>query len=183
MKKDVNNVAYIDGANLHNGAKHLGWQFDYKRFRVWLREKYHVEQAYLFLGLMPKYKDLYTRLQEQGYTLVFKEVIFDGDGKAKGNCDADIVVLAMQDAYENRFDSAVLVSSDGDFAPLVKFLITRGKIETIVSPYETKKCSVLLKRTGVKIAYITDKKTILQAQKEKAPDADEPHKGLFRKDK
>ena len=62
-----------------------------------------VEQAYLFLGLIPKYKDLYLKLQEQGYTLVFKEVIFDGEGKAKGNCDADIVVYAMQNAYENKF--------------------------------------------------------------------------------
>lgn len=170
MKPTKNNVAYIDGANLHNGIKSLAWKFDYARFRVWLREKYGVEQAYLFLGLVPKYKDLYTSLQEQGYTLVFKEVIYDNDGKAKGNCDADIVVLAMQDAYENKFDGAVLVSSDGDYAPLVKFLIGRQKMITVVSPYGTsltaegtKKCSILLKRTGVKIAYIADQKTILHA--------------------
>src|SRR3989344_4482333 len=156
MKSNARNVAYIDGANLHNGVKQLTWQFDYGRFRVWLREKYHVEKAYLFLGMMPKYKDLYTRLQEQGYTLVFKEVIYDTDGKAKGNCDTDIVVLAMQNAYENRFDSSVLVSSDGDYTPLVKFLITRNKIDAVVSPYETKKCSVLFKRTGVRIAYMAD---------------------------
>ena len=85
MKKDINNVAYIDGANLHNGARQLGWDFDYGRFRIWLHDKYGVKQAYLFLGLVPKYKDLYTHLQELGYTLVFKEVIFDGEGKAKGN--------------------------------------------------------------------------------------------------
>jgi uncharacterized LabA/DUF88 family protein len=172
MKKEGNNVAYIDGANLYNGVKQLKWQFDYKRFRVWLREKYKVKQAYLFLGLVPKYKDLYKYLQETGYTLIFKEIIFDGDGKAKGNCDADIVVLAMQDAYEKRFNSSVLVSSDGDYAPLVKFLISKNKIEAVISPYETKKCSVLLKRTDVKIAYITDQKTILEAQKEKAPNVD-----------
>jgi|SRR3989344_7074374 len=163
--EELNNVAYIDGANLHNGIKQLDWKFDYARFRVWLREKYGVKQAYLFLGLVPKYKDLYTHLQEIGYTLVFKEVIFDDEGKAKGNCDADIVVLAMQDVYENRFGSSILVSSDGDYTPLVKFLIGKNKIETIISPYETKKCSVLLKRTGVKIAYITDQKTILETKK------------------
>jgi uncharacterized LabA/DUF88 family protein len=167
-----NNVAYIDGANLHNGTKQLDWKFDYNRFRIWLQEKYGVKQAYLFLGLMPKYKDLYKNLQEAGYTIVFKEVIFDGEGKAKGNCDADIVVQAMQDAYENRFDSSILVSSDGDYTPLVKFLMSKSKIDTVISPYQTKKCSILLKRTGVKIAYITDKKEILRSQKEKAPDVD-----------
>ena len=165
MKLVQRNAAYIDGANLHNGIKSLSWDFDYKRFRVWLREKYAVEQAYLFIGMMPKYAELYTRLQEQGYTLVFKDVIYDNNGKAKGNCDADLVVSAMQDAYENKFDNAVLVSSDGDYAPLVKFLIAKEKMLAVVSPYETQKCSVLLKRTGVKISYIADQKTILRVIK------------------
>ena len=165
MKPVQKNAAYIDGANLHNGIKSLSWDFDYKRFRVWLREKYAVEQAYLFIGMMPKYAELYTRLQEQGYTLVFKDVIYDNNGKAKGNCDADLVVSAMQDAYENKFDNAVLVSSDGDYAPLVKFLIAKEKMLAVVSPYETQKCSVLLKRTGVKISYIADQKTILRVIK------------------
>ncbi len=169
------NVAYIDGANLHNGIKSLNWEFDYARFRVWLTDKYDIEQAYLFLGMMPKYKELYKYLQESGYTIIFKEVIYDHNGKAKGNCDADIVVQAMRDAYENEFDKAVLVSSDGDYASLVKFLIEKGKIGTILSPYETKKCSILLKRTGVKIAYISDQKGVLQ--KEKAPNADETASG------
>ncbi len=179
QEKIMKNVAYIDGANLHNGVKQLGWTFDYKRFRVWLREKYEIEQAYLFLGLVPKYKDLYTYLQEIGYTLVFKEVIFDNEGKAKGNCDADIVVLAMRDAYENKFDNSILISSDGDYTPLVKFLIEKNKIQTVISPYETSKCSVLLKRTGVKISYITDQQTILEKQKEKAPSGDKTSQGSF----
>ncbi|MEK7604567.1 MAG: NYN domain-containing protein [Patescibacteria group bacterium] len=165
MKQIQNSVAYIDGANLHNGVKSLTWDFDYGRFRVWLRDKYKVKHAYLFIGMMPKYALLYTKLQKQGYTLVFKDVIYDDRGKAKGNCDADLVVAAMQDAYENVFDTAVLVSSDGDYAPLVKFLLAKGKMLTVVSPYETQKCSVLLKRTGVRIAYIKDQKNILQVIK------------------
>lgn len=173
MKSSKRNVAYIDSANLHNGTKSLSWKFDYARFRVWLREKYGVEQAYLFLGMMPKHKELYRNLQEQGYTIIFKEVIYDNNGKAKGNCDTDIVVLAMQDAYEDRFDGAILVSSDGDYAPLVKFLISKQKMNAVVSPYETKKCSVLLKRTDVKISYIANQRTtLLEAKNEKAPDAD-----------
>ena len=165
MKLVQKNAAYIDGANLHKGVNSLSWDFDYGRFRVWLREKYAVEQAYLFIGMMPKYSQLYTRLQEQGYTLVFKDVIYDGDGKAKGNCDADLVVAAMRDAYENKFDNVVLVSSDGDYASLVKFLLAKEKMKVVISPYETSKCSVLLKRTGVKISYISDQKTILKSTK------------------
>ena len=165
MRKRERNTAYIDGANLHNGARVLGWELDYGKLRVWLREKYSVEQTYLFLGLIPKYRNLYTRLQEQGFTLVFKEVTYDGDGKAKGNCDADLVVKAMRDAYEESFDRAVLVSSDGDYASLVSFLLEKEKMCVILSPYGTQRCSILLKRTGVRIGYIADQRSILSKQK------------------
>ena len=81
MKLNPDIVAYIDGANLHQGVKSLGWKLDYPRFRVWLSDKYGIGRAYIFIGLISKYKDLYTHLQEAGFTLVFKEVIFDGNGK------------------------------------------------------------------------------------------------------
>ncbi|MBI2634002.1 MAG: NYN domain-containing protein [Parcubacteria group bacterium] len=172
MKPKENNFAYIDGANLHRGIGSFGWKLDYARFRVWLSEKYGVSRAYIFIGLISKYKDLYTYLQEAGFTLVFKEVIYDGDGKPKGNCDADLVLQAARDTYENRFAAAVVVSSDGDYASLVKFLIERKKLRTILSPHTKDLCSVLLKRTNAPIAYLNDQKSILQVRKEKAPDAD-----------
>jgi uncharacterized LabA/DUF88 family protein len=178
----LKNNAYIDGANLHKGVGQLRWDLDYGKLRIWLREKYTVTQAYLFLGFISKYKTLYTRLQEQGYTLVFKDVTYDAKGKVKGNCDADIVVKAMKDAYEDKFERAVLVSSDGDYASLVSFLLEKGKIETVLSPALPQKCSILLKRTGVKIAYLDDQKTILSNEKKKPPVRTEPHKGLSRGD-
>lgn len=122
MKKLENNFAYIDGANLHKGVADLGWKLDYKRLRLWLNNKYNIKRAYLFIGLMPQYKDLYTHLQEVGFTLVFKETTYNGNGKAKGNCDADLVLQTVCDVYENNFDKSVIVSSDGDYASLIKFL-------------------------------------------------------------
>ena len=183
MNPEEGTVAYIDGANLHRGVKSLGWELDYARFRVWLSDKYGVSLAYIFIGLIPKYKDLYTRLQEVGYTLVFKEVIYDGNGKAKGNCDADLVTQAMRDSYEGVATKAILVASDGDYTPLVKFWLERGQLEVILSPAPEDKCSILLKRTGAKIAYINDQKSILEPQNEKAPGRDEPGRGLLRGDR
>jgi len=84
MKKQENNFAYIDGANLHKGIESSGWKLDYRKFRVWLLEKYGVKKAYIFIGLIPKYSDLYKYLQECGYTLVFKEVVYDSDGDYAG---------------------------------------------------------------------------------------------------
>lgn len=158
-----NNFAYIDGANLYKGVESLGWELDYKRFRVWLSEKYGVHVAYLFIGLIPKYKKLYKHLQESGFILIFKEVIYDGDGKPKGNCDADLVLQAARDTYENKFDNALLVASDGDYAGLIKFLQEKQKFPIVLSPHLKDKCSILLKRTGVKIAYINDQHSIFKA--------------------
>ena len=109
-----NNFAYIDGANLYKGIGSSGWALDYRKFRIWLSEKYGVKKAYIFLGLIPKYKELYTYLQEAGFVLIFKEVIYNTQGEPKGNCDADLVLQAARDTYENKYDKAILVSSDGD---------------------------------------------------------------------
>lgn len=68
------------------GVKSLGWKLDHRRFRIWLTEKYSVSKAYIFIGLIPKNKDLYTNLQEAGFTLIFKEVVYDGDGKGQLRC-------------------------------------------------------------------------------------------------
>lgn len=168
-----NNYAYIDGANLDKALKkQLKWPLDYKRFRVWLSEKYGIERAYIFIGLIPKNKNLYTYLQECGFTLVFKEVVYDGSGKPKGNCDADLVLQAACDAFENNFEKAVIVASDGDYAGLVRFLMEKRKFSVVLSPSTEKRCSILLKRTGVKIAYLNDQKSILSAKNEKTPDRD-----------
>lgn len=164
MKNTENIFAYIDGANLHKGIKSLGWSLDYKRFRVWLSDKYNVKTAYLFIGLIPKHKELYQFLQEAGFTLVFKEVVYDGDGKAKGNCDADLVLQAVCDCYEKKFEKSVIVTSDGDYAGLVNFLNKKKSLLSVISPRN--KCSYLLRKLNIPILYLSDQKNILNQRDE-----------------
>jgi uncharacterized LabA/DUF88 family protein len=161
MRSHANN-AYIDGANLHNSTKHIGLELDYRRLRIWLREKYGVGEAYIFLGFIEQYAELYAHLRRCGFILIFKEVVYDGTGKAKGNCDADLVLHAVSDAYERKFAKALIVSSDGDYASLVRFLNKRQQIEAILSPARQENCSVLLKRTNVPIVYLDDKRSTLE---------------------
>jgi len=175
--ENENNYAYIDGANLHKGVASLGWRLDYARFRVWLTEKYNVEKAYIFMGLIPRYSNLYKYLQEVGFILVYKEVVYDNSGKAKGNCDADLVLHTVRDTFEKEFNKIILVMSDGDYAGLVKFLLEKEKLLSILSPRNKDKCSILLKRTNARISYLNDQKSILEiidpeSIKEKAPDKD-----------
>ena len=170
-RTELNNYAYIDGANLHKGIESLGWSLDYERFRVWLKEKYNVKKAFLFIGLIPENSDLYKYLQNAGFILVFKPIAYDGKGKVKGNCDADLVLYATIDFFQKEYNKAIVVTGDGDFAGLIKFLKNKNKIETLLAP-EHKKCSILLKKTGVKITFLEEFKNRL-SQNEKAPDTDE----------
>lgn len=164
MLNTSKSIAYIDGANLDKALRNIhGWDMDYGVFRVWLKEKYNVEIAYIFIGLIPKYRNLYLYLSESGFTLVFKDVVYRGLGnKPKGNCDADLLLKVCEDFYEGVLNKAVLVSSDGDFTSLVKKLIQASKLEVILSPSSPNKCSVLLKKTNAKIVYINDKRSLLE---------------------
>jgi len=145
MPKNLKNYAFIDGANLYRGVESQGWSLDYKRFRVFLRDKYAVGTAYWFIGYVPEQADLYRALQSRGFTLVFKPTIPDPGGRIKGNCDAELVLQAMIDFDD--YDKAVIVTSDGDFHCLVRHLEKKGKLEAVVSP-KRENCSILLKRAA-----------------------------------
>jgi len=62
MKIGQNNYAFIDSQNLNLGVKSLGWSLDFKKFRIYLKEKYNVVQSYIFIGYMAGNKDLYRSL-------------------------------------------------------------------------------------------------------------------------
>ena len=137
--------AFIDSNNLNLGIQSLGWKLDYKRFRVYLREKYNVSVTYLFIGYVPTNQNLYSALQKAGYVLIFKPTLPDQDGKVKGNIDADLVLQAMID-FKN-YDKAIIVTSDGDFHSLVRYLYEQNKLLFVMSPY-VKTCSALLKKAA-----------------------------------
>lgn len=143
MNKYENNYAFIDSENLYKGVLNLGWKLDYRKFRIYLKHKYHVSKAFLFIGFIPTNTNLYRILQDDGYTLIFKPTIIGTDGKHKGNVDAELVLHAMIE-YPN-YDKAVLVTSDGDFGCLAEYLYGKEKLKTVLSPCR-KNCSVLLRK-------------------------------------
>jgi len=143
MIKKENNYAFIDSQNVHKGIKSLGWEIDWKKFRVHLKDTYDVAVAYMFLGFMQDNQKLYEHLQRCGFVLVFKPLIYGDGGVVKGNCDADLVLYAATKV--NDYDKAVLITSDGDFYSLTRFLYERRKLFVVLSPY-IDTCSKLLKK-------------------------------------
>lgn len=165
MKKKENNYAFIDSQNLNLSIQSLGWRLDFARFRVYLKEKYGVEKAFLFIGFVEGNDDLYKFLQSAGFICIFKPTLEYKDGTTKGNVDAELVLHAMIE-YPN-FDKAVIVSGDGDFYCLVKYLLERDKLKTVLVPNYLK-YSALLKRFARKnIAFMNDLKKKLSYESPK----------------
>ncbi len=157
------NYAFIDSQNLNLGIQKLGWKLDYRKFRIYLKEKYHVEKAYIFVGFVALNQGLYDSLQEAGFMLKFKPTIPDGDGKVKGNVDADLVLLAALEIGD--YDRAVIVSSDGDFYSLVQYLYEQKKLKVVLSP-DKERCASLLRQTAKeKIQFMNDLKRKLEYKK------------------
>ena len=66
----------------------------------------------------------YIKIEKLGYNLVLKPVktFYGPDGlpARKANCDVDMAYLLMRD--KNKFERVLILSGDGDFLPVLKYL-------------------------------------------------------------
>ena len=146
QKNKENNVAFVDGQNLHLGTQADGWTVDMKKFRIYLRDKFHVQEAYYFLWFISEEEqELYNMLQKAWFIVVFREHSSTLKGKKKGNVDVDIVFEIMKKIVEDTsFDQMVLVSGDGDYIKVVRYLVEKKLLKKILFP--NSKYSSLYKR-------------------------------------
>ena len=144
----------------------VGWDLDYRRFRVYLEEKYHVIEAYYFIGKVIGNEKLYSNLESCGYNLVFKPTLRIPGKGYKGNCDAELVLEAMKRL--NEYDKAIIVTSDGDFRCLVEYLLQIGKLERVLAP-SREGCSILLRKAaGAKIDYLDNLRKKLEHKRKRS---------------
>ncbi len=135
-RKKENNIAFIDGQNLHLWTNSENWQIDFARFRIYLSDKFKVKRVYYFLGFLDENEqELYTRLQESWFIVVFREHNSKMKWKKKWNVDVDICFEMMKNYSDNKdFDKIVLVSGDWDYIKPVKYLIEKNKFKKILFP-------------------------------------------------
>ena len=92
---------------------------------------------------------------------MFKEVINVG-GKIKGNCDVDLTLKVAIDFFNISFDKAMIVSSDGDYVPLIQFLLEKDKFEILLSPRPVKKCATIIKKMNIRTVYLNEIKDLIK---------------------
>jgi uncharacterized LabA/DUF88 family protein len=126
------NFAFIDSQNLNKSIEKQGWTLDYQRFRIYLKEKYDIQEAFLFFGYLKNHQATYHSLKKWGYKIIFKPVVFGPNGKPKGNIDGELILHTMIQ-YTN-FNKAVIVSGDGDFYCLIEYLKSQDKLAYIIIP-------------------------------------------------
>lgn len=164
-KKHPNVYAFIDSQNLNLGVRSQGWQLDFSRFRVYLKDKYKVKKAYLFIGYILKNTKLYEFLKKAGYELIFKPVLESKHSKVKvkGNVDAELVLHTMIEFP--KYNKAIIVSGDGDFYCLAEYLDKKNKLAKIIVPNE--KYSSLLRKYRSCIVNVGDLKNKLSNKKKR----------------
>jgi uncharacterized LabA/DUF88 family protein len=138
--------AFIDSQNLNLGVQRMGWKMDWRKFREYLQKEYGVTQAYMFIGYMHEYEDLYEKMHAHGYLVVLKPTLdlmpvkesaekkpADEQKVAmKGNVDVDLTLYAMKEMP--NYDKAIIVSGDGDFYSLIEYLAKKKKLLHVMTP-------------------------------------------------
>jgi len=149
-----NIYAFIDSQNLNLAIRGCGWELDFARFYIYLRDKYKVDKSFLFIGYVPGNEALYTSFQKAGYIVVFKPTLEYKKGKkkfTKGNIDAELVLHTMIE-FPN-YDKAIIVSGDGDFHCLIEYLDNKDKLLHVIIP-NPNKYSALLRKFRPYFVYI-----------------------------
>jgi uncharacterized LabA/DUF88 family protein len=118
---------FIDGNNLFHAARSVGVEIDYAKFLNFLRGGSPLLRAFFYTGVDEKaerQQGFLLWMRRNGYRVVEKELKTYADGTKKANLDVEIAVdmLSLADKYE----TAVLVSGDEDFAYAINAVAYKG---------------------------------------------------------
>jgi uncharacterized LabA/DUF88 family protein len=163
MSISAKNFAFIDSQNLNLSIQDQGWRLDFRRFRVYLKDKYKIQKAFLFIGYLPSNQHFYSVLQQYGYILIFKPTLEKPDGQIKGNVDAELVLHAMIE-YPN-YHQALIITGDGDFYCLVDYLFKKDKLSRLLIPNVYKYSRLLKPFAPNKVDFMNNLRNKLEYKK------------------
>lgn len=125
---------FIDGANLFYAALQLGIEIDYSKLLCRLTGGARLLRAFFYTGCdrtNEKQQGFLLWMRRNGYRVVSKDLVQLPDGTRKANLDVEIAVDLL--TLAGYYDTAVLVSGDGDLAYAVKAISYRGARVEVMS--------------------------------------------------
>ncbi|MEO0756876.1 MAG: NYN domain-containing protein [Cyanobacteria bacterium J06648_16] len=124
---------FIDGSNLFYAALQLGIEIDYTKLLCRLTAGSRLFRAFFYTGVdraNEKQQGFLLWMRRNGYRVIAKDLVQLPDGSKKANLDVEIAVDMM--ALVGCYDTAILVSGDGDLAYAVDAASYRGvRIEVV----------------------------------------------------
>lgn len=128
-------AVFIDASNIYFSQKTLGWRIDFKRLLEYFKKNTDLYRIAFYGALNPdnaRERKFHDFLEIVGYVVRHKKIKFIRDktdneygGHNKGNVDVDLTVDAVH--FRDEYDSFVLLSGDGDFESLLKYLKAHRK--------------------------------------------------------
>lgn len=118
---------FIDGNNLFHAARAAGIEIDYAKFLKFLRGDSPLLRAFFYTGVderAERQQGFLLWMRRNGYRVVEKELKTYPDGTKKANLDVEIAVDML--SLADKYDTAVLVSGDEDFAYAINAVAYKG---------------------------------------------------------
>lgn len=125
---------FIDGSNLFYAALQLGIEIDYTKLLCRLTCGSRLLRSFFYTGVDPtneKQQGFLLWMRRNGYRVITKELVQLPDGSKKANLDVEIAVDML--SLVGCYDTAILVSGDGDLAYAVDAVSYRGIRVEVVS--------------------------------------------------
>lgn len=137
-------AVFIDWANVHGWSKKLGWEVSAYKLVEYFRTYQEITKINFYFGTDINLKsknfiNSMSKLQDGIFNVITKKVKYvpvelvsyneelfsTGNGRRKCDFDVEITRDALNNA--NNFEIFILISGDGDYAPLIDDLINKGK--------------------------------------------------------
>lgn len=118
---------FIDGNNLFHAARSVGVEIDYAKLLDILRGQDPLLRAFFYTGVdqnAERQQGFLLWMRRNGYRVVEKELKTFPDGTKKANLDVEIAVDML--SLADKYDTAILVSGDEDFAYAVNAVAYKG---------------------------------------------------------
>jgi uncharacterized LabA/DUF88 family protein len=150
-------VLFIDEANCYDGERRAGWRIDWQKLLCHFQSAFDLHAARFYEGTPTDsvirhqapgitYLELKERKNAKrkrfdtirgfGFIVRTKPVgsVYDSRlGRYKHKCNFDVEITLDALATIDEYDAFVLVSGDGDFAPLIRYLNSKGRHTVVVS--------------------------------------------------
>ena len=144
-KKDKRVAIFIDGGNFYqrirqDGLIPKGTRFDYVKFAEFLARGRNISTKSYYIGIVRNHdgteksqkmvesqQKLFSGLENDGYQIKRGKIVYDNKIREKG-VDVQIAIDLVIGVAENSYDTAIVVSSDTDLIPAIKYIRSKGKM-------------------------------------------------------